>query len=56
MSITIFLCLLRNRTESKARKIASGVGQALSILAIGVNVSFILYATHVCRHMFDQLH
>jgi len=56
IAITIFLFLLRNRAESTARKIASGVGQALSILATAVNVAFILYATHDCRHMFDQLH
>ena len=56
IAIMIFLFLLRNRAESTARKIASGVGQALSILATAVNVAFILYATHDCRHMFDQLH
>jgi F0F1-type ATP synthase assembly protein I len=56
ISITISLALFRNRARSIARKIASGVGQALSIFATAVNLVFILYATHECRHMFDSLH
>jgi hypothetical protein len=56
ISIVISLGLFRNRARSTARKIASGVGHALAIIAIVLNVAFILYATHVCRHMFDQLH
>ena len=31
------------------------IGGALCFLALAVNVAFILYATHLCRHMFDQL-
>ncbi len=55
VSITLFLFFFRNQAASTARKIASVVGQALSVLAVAVNVAFILYATHLCRHMFDQL-
>jgi len=55
ISIATLLSFFRNRAGSTARKIASGLGQALSILAIAVNIAFIVYATHLCRHMFDQL-
>jgi hypothetical protein len=55
VSITLFLFFFRNQAASTARKMASVVGQALSVLAVAVNVAFILYATHLCRHMFDQL-
>ncbi len=55
VSIAVFLFFLRNRAASTARKVASGVGQTLCVLAVAVNVAFILYATHLCRHMFDQL-
>ncbi len=54
-SIAVFLLFLRNRAASTARKVASGVGQALCVLAVAANVAFIVYATHLCRHMFDQL-
>lgn len=54
-AVMVSLFLFRNRASSTARKVASGVGQALSLLAVAVNVAFILYATHLCRHMFDQL-
>jgi len=55
VSITLFLFFFRNQAASTARKIACVVGHALSVLAVAVNVAFILYATHLCRHMFDQL-
>jgi len=55
VSITLFLFFFRNHAASTGRKMASVVGQALSVLAVAVNVAFILYATHLCRHMFDQL-
>jgi len=55
IAIVISLGLFRNRARSTARKIASGVGHALAIIAIALNVAFIFYATHDCRHMFDQL-
>ena len=55
VSTTVFAFFFRNQAASTARKIASGVGKALCVLAVAVNVAFILYATHLCRHMFDQL-
>src|SRR6266700_428354 len=55
VSMTMFLFLVRNRAASTGRKVASGVGQTLAVLAVAVNVVFIIYATHLCRHMFDQL-
>jgi hypothetical protein len=55
VSATVSLLLFRNRASSPARKVAFGVGQTLCILAVAVNVAFMLYATHLCRHMFDQL-
>ena len=55
LSIAVFLFFFRNRATSTARKIASGAGQTLSVLAVAVNVAFIFYATQLCRHMFDQL-
>jgi hypothetical protein len=55
VSVTVFLLFFRSKAASTARKIAAGVGQTLSVLAVAVNVAFILYATHLCRHMFDQL-
>jgi hypothetical protein len=54
-SIAVFVLLFRGQAASTTRKVASGVGMALSVLAFAVNVAFILYATHLCRHMFDKL-
>ena len=54
-SITVFLFFFRSQATSTARKVASGVGKTLCVLAVAVNVAFIFYATHLCRHMFDQL-
>ena len=54
-SIALFVFLFRGQAASTARKVASGVGMTLCILALAVNVAFILYATHLCRHMFDKL-
>jgi Ca2+/H+ antiporter len=55
VSIAVFMFFFRSRAASTARKVASGVGQTLSVLAVAVNIAFILYSTHLCRHMFDQL-
>jgi hypothetical protein len=55
VSVTVSLLLIRNCASSPASKAASGVGKTLCILAVAVNVAFIVYATHLCRHMFDQL-
>ena len=56
ISVTVFLMFLRNRATSTAKKTLAIMGGALCFLALAVNVAFILYATHLCRHMFDQLH
>ena len=56
ISIAVFLMLLRNRAASTFKKTLATIGGALCFLALAVNVAFILYATHLCRHMFDQLH
>ena len=53
-AIVFFICL-RN-PGLKIRKISSGIVLALCLLAIWIDVAFIIYATHLCRHMFDQLH
>lgn len=45
----------RSRGESMAAKVASDFGKILSVLALAINAAFIAYATHLCRHMFDQL-
>ena len=55
VSIALFVFLIRVQPASTARKVASGVGMTLCVLAVAVNAAFILYATHLCRHMFDQL-
>ncbi len=55
-SIAVFLLFLRNRAVWTARKTPAIISGVLCFLALGVNVAFILYATHECRHMFDQLH
>jgi len=52
----VSLMFLRNRAASTAKKTVAIIGGALCFLALTVNVAFILYATHLCRHMFDQLH
>jgi hypothetical protein len=55
ISITVFLLFLRNRAASTTKKTVAIIGGALCLPALAVNVAFILYATHLCRHMFDQL-
>ena len=54
-SLAVLVFLLRGQAASTARRVASGVGVALCALAVVVNVAFILYAKHLCRHMFDKL-
>jgi len=51
----LFLFFVRNRAALAAKKILSGVGEGLCVLAVAVNVAFVIYATMLCRHMFDQL-
>ena len=55
VSITLLLFFFRSQAASTARKVASVVGKTLCVLAVALNVAFILYATHLCRHMFDEL-
>jgi hypothetical protein len=54
-SIAVLVFLLRGQAASKGRAVASGVGVALCFLAVVLNIAFILYATHLCRYMFDKL-
>jgi hypothetical protein len=55
VSIAVFVFLFRGQAASTARKVPSGLGMTLCVLAVAVNVAFILYATHLCSHMFNQL-
>jgi hypothetical protein len=55
ISIAVFLLFLRNRAASKLKKTVAIIGAALCFLALAVNVAFVSYATHLCRHAFDQL-
>ncbi len=55
VSMTVFVFFFRGTATSTERKVASGLGKALCILALAVNVAFIFYATRLCHHMFDQL-
>jgi hypothetical protein len=54
-SLAVLVFLLRGQAASTTRKVASGAGVALCALTVVVNVAFILYATHLCRHMFDNV-
>lgn len=56
IAVVIFGMHLRNRAASIGRKIMSAVALTLCLLAVAIDVAFIVYATRVCRHMFDQLH
>lgn len=56
ISITVLLLFLRNQAASTAKKTMAIIGGVLCFLALAVNVAFIPYATHLCRHMSDQLH
>jgi len=56
LSTVLLLMFLRNQAASTFKKTIAIIGAALCVLALAVNVAFILYATHLCRHMFDQLH
>ena len=56
IAAVVFVILLRNRAGSTLRKVMSGIGLTLCLLAVGIDVAFIVYFTHLCRHMFDQLH
>ena len=56
ISMAVFLMILRNRVLSSFKKTLAIIGAALCFLALAVDVGFILYATNLCRHMFDQLH
>ena len=55
VSMTLFVFFFRSQAASTARKVGSFVGKTLCVLAMAVNVVFILNATRLCRHMFDQI-
>jgi hypothetical protein len=55
LSLAVLLMFLRSRAASTFKKAMAIVGAVLCFLAVAVNVAFIIYATHLCRHMFDQL-
>ena len=56
ISIAVFPMFLRNGAASTFKKALSVIAAVVCFLALAINVAFILYATHLCRHMFDQLH
>jgi hypothetical protein len=56
VSIAVPLFFFPSHAASMARKVVAGLAMTLCVLAVAVNVAFILYATHLCRHIFDQLH
>jgi heme A synthase len=56
IAAALFVMFLRNRPRSAGRKVAFAAGLTLCVLAVGIDVAFISYATHLCGHMFDQLH
>ena len=51
-ALIVGFVLARQPATPKAIKI---VGLMLSFLSLAINVLFVAYATHLCRHMFDQL-
>lgn len=55
LSLTTVLLIVRNHASSRTRKMFAAVGVSTCLFAVAVNVAFIAYATHVCRHMFDQM-
>jgi hypothetical protein len=55
IAVTLFLLLFRGKPETTLQRVMSVVARVMCILAVAVNVAFIIYATHLCRHMFDQL-
>jgi hypothetical protein len=54
-ALVVAVLLIRNHSESIARKILSGFAISLTLLAMAASVAFIAYATHLCRHQFDLL-
>jgi amino acid permease len=50
-SIAVLVFLLPGQAASTVRAVASGVGMALCVLAVVLNVAFILHATDLCRHI-----
>jgi hypothetical protein len=53
VSMTVFAFFFRGQGASTGRKVASVIGKVLCVLALAINVAFILHATRLCRHMFD---
>ena len=55
IAILLFVFFFRSNSTDTVGKVTSRIGMSFCILALSVNVGFILLATKVCSHMFDQL-
>ncbi len=54
-AIVAFGFLFSDRATSTRQKVLAFISGAIFILAIGINATFIVWATEVCRHAFDLL-
>src|SRR5690349_7223022 len=52
LAFILLIFFIRNSATNKWRKLLSGIGCAVSILSVAVNLAFVGYATHLCRHQF----
>ena len=53
VSIIVFVFFFRGQAASTARKVVSGIGMALCVLALAINVAFIIHATRLCGYLFE---
>ena len=56
LGLLTFVFIVRNRALTFRKKLLSGIGASLCLLSVALDLAFIVYATHDCCHMFDQLH
>jgi len=49
LGAAVLVLLVRNRTESRAKKSFAVVGALACTLVIAVDTAFVLYSTHLCR-------
>ena len=52
----LFGWFIWNRAPNIGKKVVAGVCEFLCLAGLITNVRFVIFATHLCRHMFDQLH
>ncbi len=55
VALALFILSLKNAAIAVGKSVLSGTGESACVVAIIVNLTFIIYSTHTCRHMFDQL-